>query len=375
MDGVLAGVLLTVGLWSAIGVEAGQRPPLPWADALIAVMTLPLLLRRRRPELVTVLVTAAAATQLLVGMPINNGMVAVAVAVHAVAARSRRRATVAGVLSIGVLVAIVAWTDPDMAALLGLGLGSFGAVALYIGDADRTAAAHAAMLHRRFAEAEEDGRLRVHAAVVDQRAEAARDLHDSVGHTLSLIMLLTGAARLSAATTAESLSAIECSARSALDELDDRIGGIDATEPPPDPTVPTAADLRRLGDNLRAAGTAVTLDVDDADQLPPGVARAVFRIVQEALTNVMKHAAGGAATVYVESTGRRVRVRVTDTGGTGDPLSLPSGSRGLAGMHERVALFGGQLTAGPDGGRGFVVDARIPVVSAPLPRSAKQMVL
>jgi signal transduction histidine kinase len=170
----------------------------------------------------------------------------------------------------------------------------------------------------------------------------------------------------------ESLTAIECSARSALGELDDRIAGIEQAEPT-DPAVPTAEDLRRLGDNVRAAGTDVTLDVDDVDHLPPGVARAVFRIVQEALTNVMKHAAGGAATVHVEWVGRRVRVRVTDTGGTGNRKSLPSGSRGLAGMQERVALFGGQLSAGPDDGGGFVVDARIPV-DAPLPLSVKQVV-
>jgi signal transduction histidine kinase len=87
----------------------------------------------------------------------------------------------------------------------------------------------------------------------------------------------------------------------------------------------------------------------------------VFRIVQEALTNVMKHAAGGAADVHVERVDQRVRVRVTSTGGPGARVALPSGTRGLAGMQERVALFGGHLAAGPDGDTRFVVDARIPV--------------
>lgn len=372
MDGILAVVVVAITLPRALDEEAGHGPSTWWAIALFAVMTLPLVWRRRRPELVATVVLAAAATQLLVGLPINDGMVAVAVALHAVAARSRRRAVVAGVLGVGVLVAIVAWSEPGAAALLGVGLGLFVAVALYIGETDRAAAAHATMLSRRLAEAEESGRLRLRAAVVDQRAEAARDLHDSVGHTVSLIVLLSGAARLSAGTAVESLTAIERSARSALAELDGRIAGVEQAEPS-DPAVPTAEDLRRLGDDVRSAGTEVTIDVDDVDHLPPGVARAVFRIVQEALTNVMKHAAGGAATVHVEWVGRRVRVRVADTGGTGDRRSLPSGSRGLAFMRERVALFGGQLSAGPDAGSGFVVDARIPV-AAPLPSSVEQVV-
>lgn len=365
LDGTVAGSMLVLALWDP---EIGQTPLTARGAALLAAMTVPLVLRRRHPDVVVAVVVAATATQLLVGMPVNDGMVAVALALHALAARSRRRAVAAGALSVVALVAIFAWSSPGYGVVFGLvvGLGLFVAVALYIGDADRVAASHDALLGRRLAAADDDGRLRVNAAVVDQRAQAARDLHDSIGHTISLIMLLAGAARLSAGTAAESFEVIERSARVALSELDDRLEAADRASP--GPAVPTADDLHRLGDNVRAAGTAVALDVGCVDDLPPGVARAVFRIVQEALTNVMKHAAGGAAVVHVDRVDRRVRVRVTSTGGPGARVPLPSGSRGLAGMQERVALFGGHLAAGPDGDTRFVVDARIPV-----PRSVEEV--
>ncbi len=360
VDAIVAVAILVLALWDS-SPEVGQPPLTAGGVALLVAMTVPLVLRRRHPDAVAAVVITASATQLLIGMPVNDGMVAVALALHALATRSRRRAVAAGGLSVAALVALFARSSPGTGLVLafGFGLGLFAAVALYIGDADRVADSHDAQLGRRLAEADDDGRLRVRAAVVDQRAQAARDLHDSIGHTISLIMLLAGAARLSPATAADSLGVIERSARSALSELDARLEAADRTSPGPD--VPTADDLHRLGADVRAAGTVVALHVDCVDDLPPGLARAVFRIVQEALTNVMKHAAGGAADVHVERVDQRVRVRVTSTGGPGARVPLPSGSRGLAGMQERVALFGGHLAAGPDGDTRFVVDARIPV--------------
>jgi signal transduction histidine kinase len=259
---------------------------------------------------------------------------------------------------------LVARLDPGLVPPLTAALGLVLAGALAMGEADRRAAAAEAELHRRLASAEDDDRLRLHAAVVDQRALAARDLHDSLGHTISLIVLLAGAARLGR-DFATSVAGVERAARTALAELDERV---DATSYA-DPALPFPQCLQDLADDVRAAGTPVTLHTEGVDDLPPGVGRTVHLLVREALTNVLKHAAGAPTAVRVERSGNVVRVSVTNVAGPGDPDPLPSGSRGLAGMRERVALFGGRFDAGPDGNGGFVLNAGVPLpaVEAPSP--------
>jgi signal transduction histidine kinase len=369
-----AGVLAALALVDALEVPAPQRLDLPLVLLLVAGATLPLLWRRRAPEAVVVAVAAASGVQLLLGMPVADGVLAVAVALHAVALyRTRRRAVELAVPAVAVLAVLAARLDPGYAVGVVTVLVVFAAGAVYIGDSARVACEHDASLLERVAAAAEEGRLRLRAVVLAERAQAARDLHDSIGHTMSLIVVQAGAARLCAAGTggqdrdpamrraAETLAAIERSARSALADLDARLDVVLANEPPPDPVVPVVGDLEHLAQDVRSAGTPVDLTIDGVEDLPPSVRTAVFRLVQEGLTNVLKHAPGGAAAVHVERVGDKVRVGVVNAASPRPVTTLPSGSRGLAGLRERVTLFGGRFSAGPLPDGGFSLTAVLPL--------------
>jgi signal transduction histidine kinase len=241
--------------------------------------------------------------------------------------------------------------------------------AIYIGDTARVAREHDATLQSRIAAVEEEGRLRERAAVAAERTQAARDLHDSIGHTMSLIVVQSGMARMlettkaadAAERTAGALGAIERAARAALGEMDAMLNVVvDPARPAPGMAV-ASEDLSGLTAEVRAAGTPVHLVCDDTAGLSPALRSGIFRLVQEALTNVMKHAPGATVTVRVRRGAGDVEISVMNTAVPGWTGELPSGSRGLMGMRERVADLGGELSAGPDGRGGFEVHAVLPL--------------
>jgi signal transduction histidine kinase len=309
--------------------------------------------------------------QLLIGTPVANGVLAVAVAAHAIAVRyGRRTAALWGLGSTGVLVLLDARLDPVDAVELGVVVTAMTLGAIYIGDTTRASRDHDDSLLRRIEAVQAEGRLRAKAAVAAERTEAARDLHDSIGHTMSLIVLQAGAARLMATARsggaqaiADALEAIERAARSALSELDAML----AVEAEPDnpPAAPMVidqrADLTGLVADVQAAGCPVRLESDDISDLPAGLRSTIFRLVQEALTNVAKHAPGAPAMVQISRGDKEVSVQVTNPPAPAQQVQLPSGSRGLVGMRERVTRIGGELSAGPDGSGGFTVDALLPI--------------
>jgi signal transduction histidine kinase len=206
------------------------------------------------------------------------------------------------------------------------------------------------------------------ARVAEQRARIARDVHDVVAHSVSIIVVQAeaGEAQLSHdEPSAECLRAIQRVGRSTLIELrgvlnalgDD--AGSDGTDPALAPT-PRLADAAVLVAELRDAG----LDLDfrqegDLAQLPIGVDLAAYRVLQEALTNALRHAAGAKVTARVDVTGDDVVLEVRDSGAD-LPRTVDGTGRGLLGMRERVRLYGGEVESGPDGA-GFRVRARIPV--------------
>lgn len=363
-------VLLTLAGIENFGVPAAQRPGAAGVVLLTVAATVPLVWRGSWPLFVAAAVCAASAVQLLIGMPVGNGVLAVAVAAHAVAVHHGwKRGAAWGLGSTVVLLALDARLDPADALELGVVVTVMVLGAVYIGDATRVAREHDASLQARIAAVETEAQLRERAAVAAERTQAARDLHDSIGHTMSLIVLQSGAARLTVSAdangvserTAGALTSIEHAARSALEALDDTVDLVVApTEPFPRLTVP-ASDLSGLVTGVRAAGTAVEVLEDDTADLPSAVRTAVFRIVQEALTNVLKHAPGATVTVSVRRGPGDVEVRVVNTAARAPEEELPSGSRGVTGMQERAARLGGELSAGPDGHGGFAVRAVLPV--------------
>jgi signal transduction histidine kinase len=212
---------------------------------------------------------------------------------------------------------------------------------------------------------------RARQAVTDERLRIARELHDVVAHSMSLIAVKAAIANHVAddrpAEVRDALRIIEETSRSALTEMR-RTLGVLRSEPGPadlDPA-PGLTDLPLLVERAAEAGVRVDLDVRGTDGLPEGISLAAYRIVQEAVTNVVKHAApaGCRTTVAVEHDAVRIEV-VDDGAGAVDGLRWPGdpNGHGLIGMRERATLFGGTLTAGPEPAGGFAVRARLPLAA------------
>ncbi|RZT17584.1 signal transduction histidine kinase [Kribbella sp. VKM Ac-2569] len=192
-----------------------------------------------------------------------------------------------------------------------------------------------------------------------ERSRIAEDMHDSVGHELSLIALRAAALELDPSLPEEHRRAageLRESAATATERLGEIVGVLRDQDAP---TVPHDETVRALVDRAAASGLAVRLTEDVDGVLAPMVDRAVHRVVQESLTNASKHAPGASVTVSVTTHEDDVQVQVVDTGAS-QPVAAPSGGRGLDGLRERVRLAGGSFTAGPRPGGGFQVSATIP---------------
>jgi len=209
------------------------------------------------------------------------------------------------------------------------------------------------------------------AAAAHERSRIAGEMHDQVGHGLSIIVLQAVAAlgqldHRDTAGAGSRLRAVESTARQALAELRRVVGLLDEASDTPLQPPPSLDRLDDLVAQVQAAGVPVDLLVDaDPASLPAGLGLAAYRIVQEALTNVIKHAGACRATVTVTQTPQWLDVLVTDDGRGCTPAS--AGGRGLPGMRERVTLHNGQLTAGPGAEGGFSVHARFPATVGAVP--------
>ncbi|MEU4690871.1 sensor histidine kinase [Actinoplanes sp. NPDC023714] len=217
------------------------------------------------------------------------------------------------------------------------------------------------MRWRREVQAEAAQRL-AHDMVAEERLRIARELHDIVGHSLSLIAVkATVANHIAEERPAEgraALQAIEKTSRSALTEIR-RLLDVLRTEDDPASLDP-APHISDLSDLVGRYDVEIDLAVDGVDDLPPALGLTVYRIVQESLTNVIKHAGASHCAISVRGGDGAVRIEVTDDGGR-PPSSKGRRGQGLIGMRERVSLYGGTLTAGANPeGRGFRVLAVIP---------------
>ena len=214
----------------------------------------------------------------------------------------------------------------------------------------------------------------------EERAQIARELHDIVAHSVSVILLQVGAARMRAPgqpAITQPLQAAEASGRQALAELRRLLGVLDDSpaedrdrdhrgdERVPDAPQPSIAALDRLAATVRAAGLDIGLAVvGEVRPLPPGLELSVYRIVQEALTNVLKHACASMARVRVDYGPDAVTIDVIDDGTARTASAAPAG-HGLVGMRQRAQVFGGTTTAGPAPGGGWHVRAELPAEPAP----------
>ena len=341
--------------------------------ALALLHTLPLAARRRFPGVVLALCVASGLAVAALGLsPIVLG-VAILVAVYSVAAYGDRWVSLAGLAAAEVGSVAVQLTPGRFQAPTVVSNALVIGAAWLLGHFVGVRRAYTARLEERTAELEQAREELARRAVTEERLRLARELHDVVAHAMSVIAVQSGVGAHVASTqpeeAAKALAAIEATSRAALEELRRLLGVLrQDSEPQGDLTpVPGLADLDSLLAEVAKAGVGVRLRVEGTPSpLPAGVDLSAYRIVQEALTNVVKHAGPARAQVMVGYGDREVTVEVTDDGrGVG---ALAGDGRagvghGLIGMRERVAAFDGDLEAGPRPGGGFRVAARLPLAA------------
>jgi len=202
-------------------------------------------------------------------------------------------------------------------------------------------------------------------AVAEERVRIARELHDVISHSISVISVQSQAVRLrlppEQSRDIEDLKAIETTARRAMDELRRLFGVLRSPEDrPPLAPQPGLDQLPRLVERTRSAGLPVDIDVQGEPlNLPPGLDLTAYRIIQESLTNAIKHAGPATAQVQLRYSASRLEIRIQDDGRGRRDGAIEG--HGLVGMEERVTMYGGTLTAGDMSGGGFVVTAAIPL--------------
>jgi len=217
---------------------------------------------------------------------------------------------------------------------------------------------------RRLRVAERERELVAREAVVDERARIARELHDAIAHNVSMMVVQAGAERRvldgQDGSTHEVLATIEQIGRGALTEMRRLVGMLRSDELEPLAPQPGLGDVPTLVTQVREAGLPVDLLIEgEARELPVGIELSAYRIVQEALTNALKHAGDAHASVRISYGHESLELEIVDDG-VGGPARAGSGGHGLVGMRERVALYGGRLDAGRSPTGGFTVRALLP---------------
>jgi signal transduction histidine kinase len=369
-DTVLALVLLGVTL-TEIALSANEAgvtsADLWWSSFFMVTQALPLVFRRRAPFTVITVAGISISIYNALNIPPQpfTEVLIVLVMFYSVAAYARRDLMIlAGVLStIGLVVGQIPFTDTFKNIAL---IFMLSAAAWILGLNTRYRLREAELQQERAERAEREREERVRIATLEERARIAREIHDVVAHTVSVVAVQAGAARkvLDRGEPDEAkraLEAIEEASRDAMAELRRLLGVL--REPDAGAELGPRPGLRRLDqlvEQFRQAGLEVDVrEEGDRRPLPAGLDLSAYRVVQEALTNTLKHSGSASARVLVRFGPEALEIEVVDRG---DKISAPSanGGQGIVGMRERVAMFGGELEVGPSDG-GFSVRASFPL--------------
>jgi signal transduction histidine kinase len=371
---LVAAGLSTVVFVSNPVIRGLPRGMLALPYALVLLHTLPLAARRRFPGAVLAATVASGLAVAALGLPPEILVLPILVAVYSVAAYGDRWVSLAGLAAAELGSAAAQLPQPvrqDVPPVVGNGL-IIGAAWL-LGHFVGVRRGYITRLEERTAELEQARAELARRAVAEERLRLARELHDVVAHSISMIAVQSGVGAHVADTqpkeAANALGAIEATSRATLTELR-RLLGVLRQEGEPQGSlapVPGLADLDALLAEVAKAGLGVRLRVEGTPSpLPAGVDLSAYRIVQEALTNVVKHAGPARAQVTIRYGDQDVTVEVTDDGqGVAAPIGDGQArvGHGLIGMRERVAVFGGDLEVGPGPGGGFRVAARLPLAA------------
>ncbi|WP_229870844.1 sensor histidine kinase [Streptomyces longisporoflavus] len=387
VDGALAAAVLVCMVVGSFvepyghdgGPTWGTRTPSGLSLVLMVLGATALVFRRRAPWVVLAATCGFTVVDLVTGEFRGGVVMSAVIALFTVAARTNRHTTwriglvtMTGLTAVAMLAGPLPWYAQE-----NLGIFAWTGMAAAAGDAVRSRRAFVDAIRERAERAERTREEEARRRVAEERLRIARDLHDVVAHHIALVNVQAGVAAhvmdKRPDQAKEALSHVRDASRSALDELRATVGLLRQTGDPEAPTEP-APGLARLDDlveTFRHAGLPVEVTCGDTVMdLPAGVDLAAYRIIQEALTNVQKHAGTGAkAEVSVIRVGPNAEITVLDDGG-GEKKEQSGesdgGGHGLLGMRERVSALGGRCTAGPRYGGGFRVHAILPVTATPV---------
>lgn len=372
-------VALVALLWGVSVALAGSELVLEGGDyrrmdaggyVLMTAAVLPILIRRSHPVAMLALTTGFNLAYHLLEYPPIAGSLAIVVGVFSVAARRPRPVSAAAAgLTAGALAAAVAIdsTTPESPVDYVANVAVI-AIAWLVGDQVREGRARVDLAEERADRAERERELVAERRVAEERLRIARELHDVIAHSLSAIVVRAGATRRVSgedpAALRDALEMVERTARDALADARGVLGGLRGPDGVGDDRSPQPGlrQLDGLVEASRQAGVPTDLAVEGAPRaVPPGAELSAYRIIQEALTNVRKHAGPGArARVRVVYRPEAIEVTVEDDGrGARDP-DTPAPGHGLLGMRERAVMHGGRLRAAPRPDGGFTAHALIP---------------
>ncbi|MEE1616930.1 sensor histidine kinase [Brachybacterium sp. J153] len=378
--GAVTLVMLVFGLWTgSFGWWVLFSVPMVLAGAVCRI----------RPLAGVLVIGSLALLHVLVGMPVVLGDAMTFYALFCAVAYGTGTVHVVGVVAgmLGVFVQASAWAvvsllDPSggigpaaLTFVVLIVVGTITIVAIWaLANLQRARVRQLALTRERAEQAVREREQRTALAVADERARIAREMHDVVAHSLSVIIAQADGGRFVAAQKPEKavevLATIGATGRSALADMRSLLGVLRQEDETSFGPQPGPAQLPDLLERVRGAGLEVDLEIEGSlEGLPQAVGVSVFRIVQESLTNVLKHAgAGASAAVRLARTAQSLTLEVVDDGRGTDPASDGLG-HGLTGMRERMAVLGGTLQAGPLPSRGFRVRATVPLAGpeGPIP--------
>jgi signal transduction histidine kinase len=352
LDGVAVGLAL-LDVWA----HWDAAEPLRTACGLSAAVAL--LLRRRRP-LLTFLLTLPAVL-------LSDAVFACLAALYTLASLSRPR-TLLVLCALALTISDMTYLpSPDLdltatSTLITLGYSAAAAAAaVFLGQLVQTRRDLSLRLTEISEARDHEQLLTAQAALAKERAQLAREMHDVVSHQVSLIAVHAGALQVSTSDsdTKEAAATIRQLSVQTLDELRHMVGVLRATAGRPTELTPQPAltDIQKLADSC---GIETELKMDLPEGLPPTVQRAIYRTVQEALTNTRKHAPGATARIDLRHANGSVRVTVTNTAPTQPPLPLPGAHHGLIGLRQRAELLGGTMTSGSTSDGGYAICVILP---------------
>ncbi|MFJ4027744.1 sensor histidine kinase [Paenarthrobacter sp. NPDC089989] len=375
----LTATIILLLLFGPVYLLAGR----PFLFALSCGLLLPLAWRRTRPVVAAGVVVSVCLVQWAAGAEPVAGQIAVPLIIYATAAYgpawASRTVLILGLLG-GVMLTTREYSGSAESGILGLTIGALYTVLIWmlvlvswtLGDLTRVRRLQLQALEDRTRRLETEQQQERQLAAADERSHIAREMHDIVAHSLSVIITQADGARYAAAAkpelATEALATIAATGRDSLSEMRRLLGVLRNDDDSPTRPQPRLADLDELLLGFRAASLQVAFEQRGVPRraMPAGAELTAYRTIQEALTNVIKHGGPAAkASVVLAWHGRGLQLDIVDDGrgAAADPPAA-GGGNGLRGMGERIALYDGSLSAGPEQGGGFRVSAFIPYSEA-----------